>query len=142
MRTRKLSRVPRSRRRRLSLHLENLERRSMMAAAAGFVVTNLASDIKGVAAHFDRDLINPWAFVETADGRFRISANNAGNSPLLTASGSELGKAVVIPAPSDSPSGSAGAPTGAVANPTKGFVISHGGHSAPASFVFSTEDGT
>jgi uncharacterized protein (TIGR03118 family) len=86
--------------------------------------------------------MNPWSFVETSDGQFRVSANNAGNSPLLTAGGTEVGKAVVIPAPSDSPSGSAGAPTGAVANPTKGFVISHGGHSAPASFLFSTEDGT
>ena len=102
----------------------------MMAAAVGFVVTNLTSDIKGVAAHFDRDLMNPWSLVETADGQFRVSANNAGNSPLLTAGGTEVGKAVVMPAPSDSPSGTAGTPTGAVANATKDFVISHGGHSA------------
>jgi uncharacterized protein (TIGR03118 family) len=139
---RKSSRVQHRRHRRPSLHLENLERRSMMAAAVGFVVTNLTSDIKGVAAHFDRDLMNPWSLVETADGQFRVSANNAGNSPLLTAAGREVGRAVVIPAPSDSPSGTAGTPTGAVANATKDFVISHGGHSAPASFVFSTEDGT
>ena len=114
----------------------------MMAAAVGFVVTNLTSDIKGVAAHLDLDLMNPWSLVETADGQFRVSANNAGNSPLLTAGGAEVGKAVVMPAPSDSPSGTAGTPTGAVANATKDFVISHGGHSAPASFLFSSEDGT
>jgi uncharacterized protein (TIGR03118 family) len=139
---RRFSRVQRRRGQRLVLHLENLERRSMMDTALGFVVTNLASDIKGVAAHFDRDLMNPWSLVETADGRFRVSANNAGNSPRLTAAGTEVGRAVVIPAPSDSPSGSSGTPTGLVANSTKDFVISHGGHSAPASFIFSSEDGT
>jgi uncharacterized protein (TIGR03118 family) len=133
-------RIPR--RRRTSLAFENLERRSMMAAAVGFVTTNLASDVKGVAAHTDPDLMNPWAFSQTSDGQFRIAANNAGNSPLLTAHGTEVGKAIVIPAPSDSPSGSAGTPTGLVANATSDFKISHGGTTAAATFLFSTEDGT
>jgi uncharacterized protein (TIGR03118 family) len=113
-----------------------------MMASGGFVVTSLASDIKGVANHTDRDLNNPWGFVMTSNGDFRIAANNAGNSPVLSAKGVEKGKAVVLPAPSDSPQGSAGAGTGLVTNSTQDFVISHGGKTAPASFLFSTEDGT
>src|SRR5437588_13076210 len=122
-------------RRKTHLVMEVLERRAMMDAALGFAVTNLASDIKGVAPHTDADLINPWGFSETSDGQFRISANGAGNSPLLTAKGVELGKAVVIPTPSDSPTGSVAAPNGNVANTTSDFVISHGGRSAPASVL-------
>ena len=114
----------------------------MMAASVGFVVTNLASDVKGVAAHTDPDLMNPWAISQVSDGQFRIAANNAGNSPVLTAHGNEVGKAIIIPAPSDSPLGSAGTPTGMVANTTSDFKISHGGTSAAATFIFSTEDGT
>jgi uncharacterized protein (TIGR03118 family) len=124
------------------LAFESLERRSMMAASVGLVVANLASDVKGVAAHTDPDLMNPWAFSQTSDGQFRIAANNAGNSPVLTAHGTEVGKAIIIPAPSDSPPGSAGTPTGMVANTTSDFRISHGGKSAAATFIFSTEDGT
>jgi uncharacterized protein (TIGR03118 family) len=114
----------------------------MMAASIGFVFTNLASDIKGVAAHTDADLMNPWTFVQNSNGQFQIAANGAGNSPTLNAHGNEVGKAIVIPAPSDSPPGSAGAPTGMIANSTSDFTISHGGKSAPATFLFSTEDGT
>jgi uncharacterized protein (TIGR03118 family) len=114
----------------------------MMAASIGFVVTNLASDLKGVAAHTDSDLMNPWAFVQTSNGHFQIAANGAGNSPTLNSHGKEVGKAIVLPAPSDSPPGSVGAPTGMIANETSDFKISHGGKTAPATFIFSTEDGT
>jgi uncharacterized protein (TIGR03118 family) len=125
-----------------ALAFETLERRSMMAASIGFVFTNLASDIKGVAAHTDADLMNPWAFVQNSNGQFQIAANGAGNSPTLNAHGNEVGKAIVIPAPSDSPQGSVGAPTGMIANATSDFQISHGGKTAAATFLFSTEDGT
>jgi uncharacterized protein (TIGR03118 family) len=125
-----------------TLAFETLETRSMMAATVGFAVTNLASDLKHVAAHTDADLINPWAFVQTTNGKFQIAANGAGNSPTLNANGNEVGKAIVLPAPSDSPPGSVAAPTGMIANATSGFEISHGGKSAPATYLFSTEDGT
>ncbi len=124
------------------LRFETLESRSMMAVTTGFVVTSLASDLKGVAAHRDADLINPWGFVQSSSGDFRIGANGAGNAPLLSPGGHEQHQAIVLPAPSDSPSGSTGAATGAVANSTTGFVISHGHRSGPASVIFSTEDGT
>jgi uncharacterized protein (TIGR03118 family) len=124
-----------------TLAIETLERRCMMDAA-GFVETNLVSDIKGVARHTDHDLVNPWDFSQTPDGQFRISANSAGNSPLVTADGEVLGKPVVIPAPAGSPPGSLSSPNGNVANTTSDFVISSNGRSAPAKVLFSTEDGT
>src|SRR5262249_37750256 len=46
------------------------------------------------------------------------------------------------PAPSDSPPGSFAAPTGMITNATSDFKISHGGKTAPPTYLFSTEDGT
>src|SRR6476646_4271552 len=95
------SRHQRPHNRHTRLTLEPLERRAMLAAT-GFMETNLASDIMGVAENTDKDLINPWGFFVTADGQFRISANGAGNSPLLNDDGVELGRAAVIPPPGGS----------------------------------------
>lgn len=110
--------------------------------AAGFVQTNLVSDIPHFAAHVDPDLINPWGATETPQGQFRVAANGAGNSPLITAQGMEVGPAISIPAPPSDPRGTVSAPNGTLSNTTSDFVISDHGHSAPASVIFSTEDGT
>jgi uncharacterized protein (TIGR03118 family) len=135
------SRHQRQNNRHTPLTLEALERRATLTAT-GFVETNLASDIKGVAEHTDKDLINPWGFFVTADGQFRISANGVGNSPLLNDDGVELGRAAVIPPPGGSAKGVTSAPTGDVANTTADFVIASGKKSSPATVIFATEDGT
>ncbi len=123
--------------------LECLEQRSLLdAGMTGFAVTNLASDIRGVAAHTDADLVNPWGFSETPQGQFRVSANGTGNAPLFNAQGRELGAAPVLQPPLGSPPGTATAPNGNVVNTTSDFVISDDGKSAPAATIFSTEDGT
>jgi uncharacterized protein (TIGR03118 family) len=108
----------------------------------GFVQTPLVSNIPGLALHTDPDLINPWGFLETPQGQFRVAANGAGNAPLITARGDVIGPAVVLPPPAGSPRGTTSAPTGAVSNTTGDFVISFDGRSAPATALFSTEDGT
>lgn len=122
--------------------LEGLEDRCLLDAGIGFVQTNLVSDIRGVAAHTDRDLINPWGFAETPQGQFRVSANGAGNSPLFNAEGDSLGKAILIPPPLGSAPGTKATPNGAVFNTTSDFVITDNGRSAPATIIYSTEDGT
>lgn len=123
--------------------LEALEERCLLdGSSTGFVQTALASSVPGLAAHTDRDLLNPWGFSLGSTGLFRIAANAAGNSPLLTADGTELGKAVVLPPPLDSPTGAQSTPNGDISNPTADFVISDNGRSAPATVLFSTEDGT
>jgi uncharacterized protein (TIGR03118 family) len=121
--------------------LERLEDRTMMDAG-GFVQANLVSDIRGFAPHTDNDLINPWGFTETPDGTFRLSANGAGNAPIFDARGAELSPEVALPPPAGSPPGAVTTPNGQVTNSTNDFVIHAGGRSAPASDIFSTEDGT
>ena len=125
---------------RTTLSVEPLEQRCLLDA--GFTVTNLLSDIPGLAAHTNKELVNPWGFAETPQGRFRVSANGRGESLLLDAQGTVLGRPVIVPTPPGSPPGSVAAPDGSLLNTTSGFVISHGGRSAPATFLFSTEDGT
>jgi uncharacterized protein (TIGR03118 family) len=109
---------------------------------SGYVVTNLLSDIPGLAVHTDKNLVNPWGLAETSQGQFRVSANGDGESLLLNASGSVLGRPVTVPTPSDSAAGAVAAPNGSALNTTADFVISHDGRSAPATFIISTEDGT
>ncbi len=123
------------------LTLESLECRSLLSAS-GFVETSLASDLQGVAAHTDPDLVNPWGMTESNSGLFWIAANGAGNSPLMTPGGIEVGKPIVIPPPAGSPPDTTAAPTGMVANITGDFVIKEGHRSAPASLIYATEDGT
>jgi uncharacterized protein (TIGR03118 family) len=133
------------------LALEALEERSLMSA--NVLQTNLVSDLPGVAQVQDPNLVNPWG-ISQGPGPLWISDNNAGVSTVYTGQGqptnpldSTLPPLVVnIPTPGD-PTGHSGTPDGTVFNPTflaqnPGFVISDGMHSAPAIFLFATEDGT
>src|SRR5947209_4513720 len=128
--------------RRISCHplLEGLEQRCLLDGSMGFVQKALVSDIPGLAAHTDLAVINPWGFTETAHGQFLVSNNGSGNAAAFDADGNPLGAPIVIPPPAGSPAGTHSAPNGQVANHTGDFVISAGGHSAPASVLFSTED--
>src|SRR6516162_8913402 len=122
------------------LKVECLEDRCLLSS--GFVQTALVSDIPGLAPHTDPALLNPWGFTVSSRGDFQISDNNGGNAALFASDGTALGAPIVMPPPGGSPAGSTGAPTGQVLNSTSDFVISEGSRSAPASALFSTEDGT
>jgi uncharacterized protein (TIGR03118 family) len=122
------------------LRIECLEERSL--PSSGFIETPLVSDIPHLAAHTDSNLINPWGFIVTPEGQFRVAVNGAGNAPLITAQGTVIGPAVVLPPPPNSPRGTTSAPDGAVPNTTGDFVINFNSRSAPAAALFSTEDGT
>ncbi len=123
--------------------LESLEERSLLdAGITGFTVTNLVSDLRGVAAHTNDNLVNPWGFAETPGGRFQVAANGTGVTLRLNAEGATLGRAVVLQPPLGSPPGTTTTPNGTFLNTTSDFVISDDGKSAPAEFIFSTEDGT
>jgi uncharacterized protein (TIGR03118 family) len=122
--------------------LEGLEQRCLLNGGPAFVETNLVSDIPGLAPHTDPALLNPWGITVSSRGEFLISDNNGGNAALFAADGTALGAPIGMPSPAGSPAGSTGAPTGQVLNSTSDFVISEGSSSAPASVLFSTEDGT
>jgi uncharacterized protein (TIGR03118 family) len=123
-------------------------------SAAGTVLqTNLVSDLPGVAAVTDPNLVNPWGISESTGSPFWVSDNGAGLSTLYNVPGANNTQvsinplAVNIPSPAG-PTG--GTPTGTVFNTGSGggaFPIAGPNNagqriSAPAVFLFATEDGT
>jgi uncharacterized protein (TIGR03118 family) len=139
------------------LELEPLEVRAQ--PSANVLQTNLVSDLPGVAQLQDPHLVNPWGISESGNSPFWVSDNNAGvstlyNAPAMPAAGQppfSINPLVVsIPTPVD-PLGATGAPTGTVFNvdggAAGGFTVSgldaNGKPiTAPAVFLFDTEDGT
>src|SRR5262249_47542704 len=122
------------------LTLDHLEDRCLLST--GFVQTSLVSDIPGFAPSTDLNLVNPWGFAEDSAGQFRVAGNGSGRAILFNAQGEMSGPDIIIPTPKSSPPGSTSTPNGVVNNTTSGFVISFKGQSAPATLLFSTEDGT
>jgi len=102
------------------------------AAAQSYQQTNLVSDIKGLAAATDPNLVNPWGIAYGPTGAFWVSDNGAGVSSLYNTAGAIVPLVVTIPGV---PAGAAGSPTGQVYN---GNANAFGG----AVFITSSEDGT
>jgi len=107
------------------------------AVAQGYSQTNLVSDIPGLAATTDPNLINPWGVSSSATSPFWVSDNGPGLSTLYNTAGSIIPLVVTIPPPTGGTG--AAAPTGQVFNGTSDFEVSPGN---PALFIFATEDGT
>ncbi len=127
-----------------------------------YVVTNLTSDLPGIAPNTDPVLQNAWGVAFTpAASPFWIADNATGCSTLYDAQGVPQPQPtplrVKIPLPDGSvttackhvdpknpPNPTPAAPTGLVwnptTNPTTGFLVP--GTNLPATFIFDTEDGT
>jgi len=112
------------------------------AANAVYKQTNLVSNIRGLAAHTDPRLQNPWGISLGPDGLFRVDDNHTGLSTVYDVNGNSEPGTVQIPLPPGSSGTSPAAPDGTVLNSTSGFVISEHGRRAPATSIFATEDGT
>lgn len=110
------------------------------AAARGFYQLNLVSDIPGLADLTDPDLVNPWGLAVAPNGNFWVADNGTGVATIYEPDGDKVPLTVTIPPPflGSPPS----APTGEVFNPSFDFVVSEGPNSAPAKFLWATEDGT
>jgi uncharacterized protein (TIGR03118 family) len=99
--------------------------------------TNLVSDLPGFAQFQDPLLVNPWGLAQLATSPFWV-ANQATSTATLyggDVSGSPLVKNalnVTIPG---------GLPTGAVSNGGTDFVITSGGGTGPARFIFASITG-
>lgn len=114
-----------------------------------YVQTNLISDIPGVAAVTDPNLVNPWgiAFFPGASP-FWINENNAGFSALYFADAVPFPGLPMVAIPPPPPSASNGTPTGIVANFSVGsgafpiVPINSSTNFGPSLFIFDTEDGT
>lgn len=110
-----------------------------------FVETNLVSDGSVPAATVDPNLVNPWGLAASPYGPLWVADNGTGVTTVYDGAG-HLVKVGGLPAITiATPPGQAGPtnPTGEVFNFGKtGFDISSGGKTAPALFLFATEDGT
>ncbi len=123
------------------------------------LITDLAADVPNLtdtngivhgAAVVDPKLVNPWGVAESSGSPFWVADNNGGVSTIYRVPGANntpvsINPLVVsIPSPLD-PLGADGTPTGSVFNQDlagQGFKISDNTHTAPAIFLFATEDGT
>jgi len=101
-------------------------------AAAQYAITNLVSNQKGKAKHQDTSLVNAWGMSFFPGGPFWISDNGTAMSTFYTGKGVKEGGITVPPTV-----------TGQVANSTSDFIVSQGGNSGPAAFIFASfEPGT
>src|SRR5215831_19417585 len=123
-----------------------------------YVVTNLTSDLPGMAPNTDPVLQNAWGVAFTPGASpFWIADNATGCSTLYDGAGAIASTLQVkIPLPggtvpttacqtvvpnSPTPPTNA-APTGLVWNPTSTFLVPNQSTNTPAIFIFDTEDGT
>lgn len=103
--------------------------RTICSAASMYLQTNLASDIPGLAAHTDPNLVNPWGMSFSATSPFWVSDAGTSKSTLYNGTGTPQSLVVTTPP----------GPTGQVFNTTTTFELSPGN---PARFIFSGLTGT
>ncbi len=115
--------------------------------------TNLVSDLPGVAAVTDPNLVNAWGISESGASPFWISDNNAGVSTLYQVPGANNAPVTTVPLVVNIPTPvgpTGGTPTGTVFNFASGngaFKVTGPDKNgvrttAAAVFLFVTEDGT
>ena len=83
-------------------------------SAQHYKQTNLVSDIPGVAAVTDTNLVNPWGLSRSSGSPWWVSDNGTGLATLYDGSGNPKPLVVTIP-PSD-PASPPGTPTGTIFN--------------------------
>jgi len=101
---------------------------------------NFQSDIPGVAEHVDPNLVNPWGMAASAGGTIWVSDNGTGVSTLYSQDGTA--NPLVVTIPTAARNRDVGNPTGQVFNSTAFFQVTKNGTSAPARFIFVSEDGS
>ena len=97
-----------------------------------YTVTNLVSDQAGVAEHQDSSLVNAWGLTSAPTSPWWVADNGTDVATVYRADGTKVPLTVDV----------RNAPTGAVANTGTNFPVTNGTSSAPARFIFSTEEGT
>ena len=106
---------------------------SAAAGANGYVVHNLVSDIPGLAAHTDQGLVNGWGLAALPAGPWWVNATETDLSALYLADGTPVRHCPGSTSPA--------APRGWLPNLSPRFPVSMGAVSAPALFIFATEEG-
>jgi uncharacterized protein (TIGR03118 family) len=101
---------------------------SSAAEPNAYVVHNLASNVPGLAANTNPDVVNAWGLDASATSPWWIADNGTDLSTVHLPTGAALALRPTV----------AGGPTGLVANTTSSSFPVNG---ARASFLFSSEDG-
>jgi uncharacterized protein (TIGR03118 family) len=123
--------------------VEALDERCLLSA--NFLQTNLVSDIPGLAAFTDPQLINPWGLTAGSQGPFWVSDNQVGLSTLYNGQGVKQGLVVNIPSAQPDPTFTHATPTGTVFNTdpnSADFNVTDAGTTGASIFLFDTLDGT
>jgi uncharacterized protein (TIGR03118 family) len=107
-----------------------------------YIQTNLVSNLPNVAQTLDPNLQNSWGVANAPGGPLWVSDNNDGLSTLYDGNGAIVPLVVTIPLPPGQTPPPAAAPTGIVWNPTTAFTVTVGATTAPATFIFDSENGT
>ncbi len=109
-------------------------------AAEGYVQHNLVSDIPGLGDRTDSSLVNPWGVTHGPTSPWWVNANGTGLSLVYDGNGAPFPAAspLIVTVPPPGATGTS-TPTGIVFNGTADFQVAP---SAPARFIFATEDGT
>jgi uncharacterized protein (TIGR03118 family) len=110
------------------------------ARADTYSWTNFQSDIPGVAQHIDSNLVNPWGMSVSPNGTIWVSDNGTGVATLYGQDGTA--RSLVVTIPTAARNRGVGNPTGQVFNGTPFFQVTKNGNSAPALFIFVSEDGS
>jgi len=106
-------------------------------AHAQYARRDLVSNVPGQAAFTDPNLVNGWGVAFNPTGVVWVSAAGTGTSTLYNGLGQVNPLVVDIPAPG----GGLGTPTGIVFSGGADFIVTDGAVSAPARFIFATEQG-
>src|SRR2546425_863364 len=101
------------------------------SADNAYVQHNLVSDVSGAADHVDANLVNAWGLTSLPASPWWVADNGKNVTTLYQADGTARSLVVSVP----------NAPTGAVSNSGGNFVVSEGGTSGAALFLFATEEG-
>lgn len=102
--------------------------------------TNLVSDVTGLAAITDTNLVNPWGLSRSATSAWWTANNGTGTSTLYNGLGVKQALVVTVPGPAGSTE--PGTPTGTVFSGSADFKVGLPGTNQPARFLFATEEGT
>jgi uncharacterized protein (TIGR03118 family) len=99
-----------------------------------YTVTPLVSDQPGAAPVVDPNLVNAWGLVASSTSPWWVADNGTSESTLYNGNtGQPLSLVVNV--------GNDSGPTGAVFNGGSDFMVTSGSSSAPARFIFDSEDG-
>src|SRR5438094_6984406 len=122
------------------LVLTSISFTAAFARADTYSSTNFQSDLPGLAAHVDPNLVNPWGMAVSSGGTIWVSDNGTGVSTLYGQDGTAASLVVTIPTSARNKDG--GNPTGVVFNSTAFFKVTKNGNSQPSRFILVSEDGS